>query len=196
MSNHLLMGKYGEREGKESPDPYRPVLPTKRLLPEITNSHWKTNHRGYRFCLEDLHNKFFIMQGVTTPQDVTGLAKLLSKACTLCLHRTPNHEPKLFYQTRKVALSLNLPLCSTLSHDVMYLAGSQRYSAPRLQYISIIVCNSCNYLSAKPLLQNNAEEIARHLLEFIQESGRIPSLLLSDSGIAQKGPSTTSATLC
>ena len=48
-----------------------------------------------------------------------------------------------------------------------------------------MVCNSCNYLSAKPLSNNSSDEIAKHLLEVIQESGRIPSLLLSDSGAAQ-----------
>merc|ERR1712120_75779 len=54
-----------------------------------------------------------------------------------------------------------------------------------IKYISIIVCNTCNYLSAKPLSTNSSDEIASHLLEVIRESGRIPSLLLSDSGAAQ-----------
>merc|ERR1712120_42443 len=45
--------------------------------------------------------------------------------------------------------------------------------------------NSCNYLSAKPLTTNSSDEIASHLLEVIRESGRIPSLLLSNSGAAQ-----------
>merc|ERR1712120_71215 len=45
--------------------------------------------------------------------------------------------------------------------------------------------NSCNYLSAKPLTTNSSDEIASRLLEVIRESGRIPSLLLSDSGAAQ-----------
>merc|ERR1712089_64774 len=54
-----------------------------------------------------------------------------------------------------------------------------------IKYISIIVCNSCNYMSTKPLTTNSSDEIASHLLEVIRESGRIPSLLLSDSGAAQ-----------
>ena len=40
-------------------------------------------------------------------------------------------------------------------------------------------------MSAKPLTTNSSDEIANHLLEVIRESGRIPSLLLSDSGAAQ-----------
>merc|ERR1712243_372753 len=54
-----------------------------------------------------------------------------------------------------------------------------------IKYISIIVCNSCNYMSTRPLTTNSSDEIASHLLEVIRESGRIPSLLLSDSGAAQ-----------
>merc|ERR1712112_781699 len=118
--------------------------------------------------------------------DIAGLCRLISKACTLCLHRTLNQEPKLYYQTRKVALSLNLPPCCTLSHDVMYLQKPREFGqSVSIKYINIIVCNTCNYLSAKPLTTNSSEEIAGHLLEVIQESGRIPSLLLSDSGAAQ-----------
>ena len=87
---------------------------------------------------------------------------------------------------RKVALSLNLPPCCTLSHDVMYLQGPREFGHTiPIKYISIIVCNSCNYMSAKPLTTNSSDEIANHLLEVIRESGRIPSLLLSDSGAAQ-----------
>ena len=40
-------------------------------------------------------------------------------------------------------------------------------------------------MSTKPLTTNSSDEIASHLLEVIQESGRIPSFLLSDSGAAQ-----------
>ena len=156
------------------------------MLPELVNSHHRVNHRGYRFCLEDLSSRFYYKQGITTPQDVVGLSQLISKACTLCLHRNLNQEPKLYYQTRKVALSLNLPPCCTLSHDVMYLQGPREFSQTvPIKYISIIVCNTCNYVSAKPLTTNSSDEIANHLLEVIRESGRIPFLLLSNSGAAQ-----------
>merc|ERR1712215_129524 len=70
--------------------------------------------------------------------------------------------------------------------DVMYLQGPREFgSTIPIKYVSIIVCNSCNYMSAKPLTTNSSDEIASHLLEVIRESGRIPSLLLSDSGAAQ-----------
>ena len=71
-------------------------------------------------------------------------------------------------------------------YSVMYLQGPREFSQTvPIKYISIIVCNTCNYMSAKPLTTNSSDEIANHLLEVIQESGRIPSLLLSDSGAAQ-----------
>ena len=171
-------------KGKE--ESYRPVLPTLNLLPELVNTHHRINHKGFRPCLAELSSKFYYKQGLTTPQDIAGLSRLISKACTLCLHRNINHEPKLYYQTRKVALSLNLPPCCTLSHDVMYLQGPREFGPViPIRYISIIVCNSCNYMSTKPLTTNSSDEIASHLLEVIRESGRIPSLLLSDSGAAQ-----------
>merc|ERR1712115_242974 len=178
------MGGRDMTKGKE--ESYRPVLPTLNLLPELVNTHYKINHKGFRPCLAELSSKLYYKQGLTTPQDINGLSRLISKACTLCLHRNINHEPKLYYQTRKVALSLNLPPCCTLSHDVMYLQGPREFGTTiPIKYISIIVCNSCNYLSAKPLSTNSSNEIASHLLEVIRESGRIPSLLLSDSGAAQ-----------
>ena len=183
MVDHVLMGRDISKGNEER---FKPVLPTMRMLPELIQSHYKVNHRGYRFCIENLSNRFFYKQGITTPQDIVGLSRLISKTCMLCLHRTMNHEPKLYYQTRKVALSLNLPSCCTLSHDVMYLQGPREFSQPMsIKYVSIMVCNTCNYVSAKPLVNNSSEEIAKHLLEVIQESGRIPSLLLSDSGAAQ-----------
>ena len=179
----MLLGR-STTKGKE--ESYRPVLPTLNLLPELVNTHHRINHKGFRPCLAELSSKFYYKQGLTTPQDIAGLSRLISKACTLCLHRNINHEPKLYYQTRKVALSLNLPPCCTLSHDVMYLQGPREFGPViPIRYISIIVCNSCNYLSTKPLTSNSSDEIASHLLEVIRESGRIPSLLLSDSGAAQ-----------
>ena len=183
MEDHVLLGR-NMTKGKE--ENYRPVLPTLRMLPELVSSHHRINHKGYRGCLEELSRKFYYKQGITTPQDIAGLCRLISKACTLCLHRNLNQEPKLYYQTRKVALSLNLPPCCTLSHDVMYLQGPREFGHTiPIKYISIIVCNSCNYMSAKPLTTNSSDEIANHLLEVIRESGRIPSLLLSDLGATQ-----------
>ena len=181
--NHVLMGR---EISQRKEDEFKPVLPTMRLLPELIKAHYKVDHRGYRFCMESLSERFYFKQGITTPQDIVGLCRMITKACTLCLHRTLNQEPKLYYQTRKVALSLHLPNCCTLSHDVMYLQGPREYiQPPGLKYVSLMVCNTCNYLSAKPLTTNSSDEIARHLLEVIQESGRIPSLLLSDSGAAE-----------
>ena len=49
--------------------------------------------------------------------------------------------------------------------------GSNEFIRPRgLRYVSIIVCKSCNYLSAKPLANNSSDEIVRHLLEVIHET--------------------------
>ena len=87
MVDHILMGR-NKAKGEE--ENYRPVLPTLKMLPELIQSHHKANHRGYRFCLEDLSNRFYYKQGITTPQDVVGLSRLISKACTQCLHRTLN----------------------------------------------------------------------------------------------------------
>ena len=152
MEDHVLLGR-NKTKGKE--ESYRPVLPTLRMLPELVSSHHRINHRGYRYCLEELSDKFYYKQGITTPQDIAGLCRLISKACTLCLHRNLNQEPKLYYQTRKVALSLNLPPCCTLSHDVMYLQGPREFGhTVPIKYISIIVCNSCNYMPTKPLTTN------------------------------------------
>ena len=94
IKDHVLLGR-NMTKGKE--ESYRPVLPTLNLLPELVNTHYKINHKGFRPCLAELSSKFYYKQGLTTPQDIAGLSRLISKACTLCLHRNINHEPKLYF---------------------------------------------------------------------------------------------------
>merc|ERR1712226_934853 len=92
-----------------------------------------------------------------------------------------------FHQARRCALSLALPHCSILSHDVLQIASVQSLVPPSgVRYISLICCSSCNYLGAKIISKNDSQEIASHLLDFISESGRIPALFLSDTGNGKK----------
>ena len=77
MVDHVLIGR-NKSKGEE--ERYRPVLPTMKMLPEIVQSHHKVNHRGYRFYLKDLSNRFYYKQGITTPQDIYGLKHLVTKS--------------------------------------------------------------------------------------------------------------------
>lgn len=127
--------------------------------------------------MEDLNKRFFFQKGITTPQDIKGLCCKISNACKLCLHHLVNHEPNLYFQFRKVGLSLNLPICSTLSLDVMHLSVTEEYfHTSQIQKISVIVYNLCNYLQTKPLPKNLSDKIAKHILKVIQETERLTSI--------------------
>ena len=159
LQNGILKGR------ATSQDTFLPVIPSRLILSEIVKSHWSCHHRGLKYGYQEFQSKFFHKKGITSAQDAKELSRLITTACTLCLHRSINYAPKLFHQARRCALSLALPHCSILSHDVLQIASAQSLVPPSgVRYISLICCNSCNYLGAKIIIKNDSHEIASHLL--------------------------------
>ena len=157
-------------------DDFKIILPAPYIMNTLMYLHG-FSHEAPKKMLECLKDSFFLLPNAPA----TRLAKTICENCFTCIHNKNSmiHRP---VPIRNLALSLAAPTHSTWEMDVMVLG-------PNLQCVknvNIIICTSCGFVSAKALRTGpNSKEITKHVVEYIQVSRRIPTLLCSDAGSYQ-----------
>ena len=125
--------------------------PNKQTCPTLESHHQgKTRgtnnhlHTGKAKTQEGTLHKFYHKKGVTSNYEIKELADIIRKTCTTCIHlqRTPHQR---FFPSLSVAHTLNLPACTTISHDVLAITGPQAANSNlETKHINITTCNFCN----------------------------------------------------
>ena len=71
-------------------------------------------------------------------------------------------------------------MCSYVAMDVFYLTDPLSKTFLN-NYISIILCQSCKFVSLKPISRITSYNLAQHLYSFVELTGRIPTVLITDA---------------
>ena len=84
-------------------------------------------------------------------------------------------------QVKTIALQAQgSKICTYVALDVFYLANPLSKTFLN-NYISIIICQSCKFVSLKPISRISSYNLAQHLYSFVELTGKIPTVLITDS---------------
>ena len=168
---------YGKPSGH---DIFRPVLPDSRLIPLIISLHGD-NCLPPRNIIRKIKKAYCHLYDVTSRLALEKTVESLVP-CYKCLALTPAHaSPHLQMQVKTIALQAQgVKMCTFVAMDVFYLADPLSKTFLN-NYISIILCQSCKFVSLKPISRITSYNLAQHLYSFVEITGRIPTVLISDA---------------
>ena len=84
-------------------------------------------------------------------------------------------------QVKTIALQAQgSKICTYVALDVFYLANPLSKTFLN-NYVSIIICQSCKFVSLKPISRISSYNLAQHLYSFVEITGKIPTVLITDS---------------
>ena len=160
---------------------YKPVLCESEFVQEILKTHKKLNCSSTKKTILDIKQRYFCQTGITASQSLQEMAEILLPCYKCLLGRAAHVRAPLYTEIQSIGLkSLGLKMCTYICHDVMYLSApnDQTFKNP---YISIILCAACKFVSLLPIPRINSDNLASHILQFCQISGKIPACLITDA---------------
>ena len=168
---------YGKPSGH---DVFRPVLPDSRLISLIIFLHSENclpSHQIIRKIRKAYCHIFSVTSRLALDKTVDSLVP-----CFKCLALTPAHvNPQLQMQVKTIALQAQgSKICTYVALDVFYLANPLSKTFLN-NYVSIIICQSCKFVSLKPISRISSYNLAQHLYSFVEITGKIPTVLITDS---------------
>ena len=166
---------------------YKPVLPQSLIISEIIDCHQRLHCAPAAKVVKEIRSKYFYQQGVSADVNLEEIAKSLIPCYRCLLTRSTAVNSPLYLESQAIGLNaLGLHACSFVMADVFYLAR-QRTPDFKNPYVSIVLCGGCRFISLRSIPQITARQLAKHLLDFCQLSGRIQTVLVSDAASTQIG---------
>ena len=186
--DNILFGRHlSPTQNVTTTSSYRPVISQSQLIPEILQTHKKLRCAPPQKVFHDIITRYFHQKGITSDTALETLIKDFIP-CHICiLGRAAHVTAPLYLKTQSIGLeSLGIQNCNLISNDVFYLSKgpNPHFKEP---YLSVIVCNSCRFISLQPISEITSTNLASHILEFCQLSGKIPHVIISDAASTQTG---------
>ena len=160
---------------------YKPILCESEYVPEIIRTHAKLNCSPVKKTILDIKQRYYYQQGITSSISLQNIANAVLPCHKCLLGRAPHVSAPLYLETQSIGLrSLGIKACTYICHDVMYLSApaDQTFKRP---FVSIILCAACKYVNLLPISKISSDNLASHILQFCQISGKIPICLISDA---------------
>ena len=186
--DNILFGKHlSPTQNVPTNTAFRPVISQSQLIPEILQTHRRLKCAPAQKVQHDINTRYFHQVSITS--DI-GLEPLIKNfiPCHICiLGRAAHITAPLYLKMQSIGLeALGIKNCNLISNDVFYLSKGPNtlFKDP---YISVIVCNSCRFISLQPIAEINSTNLASHILEFCQITGKIPHIVISDAASTQTG---------
>ena len=183
----ILFGKLVPLTATDTKDDstYKPVITDSQIIPEILKTHQTLKCGPTNKVIANIKSRYFHQYGITSNISLEKMCKDLLP-CYICIIGRASHvRAPLYLETQTIGLQcLGVKSCTYTVMDVVYLAQtrSPHFKDP---YLSVILCQSCKFLSLQFIPEINSSNLANHLLEFCQLSGRIQHVLISDAASTQ-----------
>ena len=164
---------------------YKPVIAESQLVSEILKTHQKFNCGPVKKIVSDIKQRYFHHHNVTSNFSLESLSNTLLPCYKCSIGRASHVKAPLYLESQSIGLqSIGIKSCSYVVMDVMYLSNhnDQTFKNP---YISVILCQSCKFLSLKPISTITSDNLASHLLEYCQLAGKINTCVISDAASTQ-----------
>ena len=184
LFENVLCGKLLHAPDLQSSN-YRPVIAESQLVSEILRTHQKFNCGPPKKVVTNIKQRYFHQYNVTSNISLENLCTTILP-CYKCSIGTASHvNASRYLETQTIGLqSIGIKSCGFVVMDVMYLANHNSRTFKN-NYVSIILCQSCKFLSLKPISRITSDILATHLLEYCQLSGRINTCIISDAASTQ-----------
>ena len=186
--DNILFGKYlAPTQNVSTMATYRPVIAQSQLIPEILQTHKRLKCAPPLKVLHDINARYLHHKGITSDIALETLIKDFIPCHVCLLGRAAHVTAPLYMKTQSIGLeSLGIRNCNLISNDVFYLSKgpNPHFKEP---YLSVIVCNTCRFISLQPISEITSANLASHILDFCQLSGKIPHVIISDAASTQTG---------
>ena len=186
--DNILFGKHlAPTQNVATSVAYRPVIGQSQLIPEILQTHKRLKCAPPMKVLHDINSRYLHQRGLTSDISLETLIKDFIPCHVCLLGRAAHVTAPLYMKTQSIGLeSLGIKNCNLISNDVFYLSKgpNPHFKEP---YLSVIVCNTCRFISLQPISDITSANLASHILDFCQLSGKIPHVIISDAASTQTG---------
>ena len=184
MFENILCGKLTHAPDAHA-SAYKPVIAESQLVSEIMKTHKKFKCGPVKKIVADIKQRYFHQHNVTSNFSLESLSNTLLP-CYICnLGRASHVKAPLYLESQSIGLqSIGIKSCSYVVMDVMYLSNNNNQTFKN-SYISVILCQSCKFLSLKPISRITSDNLASHLLEYCQLTGKINTCVISDAASTQ-----------
>ena len=164
---------------------YKPVIAESQIITEILKTHQMLKCGRTAKVISDIRARYFHKYGVTSEFTLENLCNILLPCHVCTLGRASHVRAPLYLETQTIGLQcLGVKACTYTVMDVIYLTNTDTPSF-RHPYISIIMCQSCKFLSLQSIPRISSDNLASHLLQFCQLTGKIQTVLISDAASTQ-----------
>ena len=164
---------------------YKPVIAESQIIPEILKTHQMLKCGRDAKVISSIKTRYFHQYRITSEISLEKMCKILLP-CYICnLGRASHVRAPLYLETQTIGMQcVGLKSCTFTVMDVMYLTNTETPTF-RHPYISVIVCQCCKFLSLQSIPRISSDNLATHLMQFCQLTGKLQTCLISDAASTQ-----------